>query len=83
MLRTHSIGSNMTFAELIARQHVTFFTNWYDSENFPNIYGCGILIPTLDTNKKQLLYLCGNYSYGGLYTVDTGTMTWNKLDNNP
>lgn len=78
MLRQHSVGSNITFEELIGRMHVTFFTNWYDNTNFPHIYGSGILIPQLDANGKFIIYLSGNSIHLGTYTNSAG-ITWTKL----
>ena len=78
-----SIGSNMTFAQLIARQQFTVFTNWYDGDNFPNIYGSGIFIPTLDNRMKYILYCVGNILYLGNYSGTTGKITWTRLEQSP
>lgn len=39
-----------------------FFTNWVDNENFPHIYGNGLIMTGIDPNNKFIIYI----------TVETG-----------
>ena len=65
LLSSHSIGDNgYTFADLESSMYNTWFTNWSDDTNFPDIYGSGIFIVGKDSMTATLLY----------FVVSTGKM---------
>ena len=67
LLGDKQINDSYTFQNLIAESVITFFTNWTDNTNFPQIYGSGVLIPCLDDNAKVILY--GDIMAGDLYLI--------------
>lgn len=76
LLGGKQINDSYTFQNLIAESVITFFTNWTDNTNFPQIYGSGVLIPCLDNNAKVILY--GDIMAGDLYLIlslDAGERT--------
>lgn len=73
--RSVAIGNSFTFSQLIAKNVPTFFSNWNDNTNFPEYYGVGVYIPTVDPNIKFILYLTID---GGLYLgkYQNNAITW-------
>lgn len=61
----------MTFEQLSLRSRPTFFTNWHDNTNFPDMFGSGIYIPGLDANSGYILYLTGEMMYSRYKCVGT------------
>lgn len=67
----------------------TFFTNWTNETEFPEVYGSGILVPTLDGSIKYIIYTgsLGAASsirkmwlgYMKFTTPTEYTITWRKL----
>ena len=55
-LTNRQINDDFTFSDLVHQSKVTFFTNWTDNTNFPQIYGSGVLIPCLDPSEKLIFY---------------------------
>ena len=55
-LENRQINDNFTFKDLVKQTSVTFFTNWTDNTNFPQIYGSGVLIPCYDGGAKIIFY---------------------------
>lgn len=51
------VEEEFTFEKLINRKEVTFFTNWHDGINFPELYGSGIFIPGLDNRCNSIIYM--------------------------
>lgn len=51
-----NIDSNFTFHDLIHQNEVILFTNWTDSQNFPDIYGNGIYLPGSDPRNNCIIY---------------------------
>lgn len=52
------ITATFTYASLLHKDTLTFFTNWNkDTTNFPSIYGSGVYIPSADINRSVLIYL--------------------------
>lgn len=74
ILSANMIPANLTFANLIARQTVTFFTVTKDS-NFPENYGSGVLIPMADTRVKYICYIGNSFHVA---KVDSGVVTWSE-----
>ena len=57
LLASHSIGDNgYTFADLENSMYNTWFTNWNDDVNFPDMYGSGIFIVGKDKMTATILY---------------------------
>lgn len=74
LLANNSIPSKLSFANLIVKGVVTFFTVTEDS-NFPANYGSGVFIPMADKNVKYIYYMAtDNMFYVG--KVASGTVTW-------
>ena len=79
-LSSFSIGSTLSVEELLGRPTVTFFTNWSDAVNFPEIYGSGILIPGLDSTNKFLIYISSNsIIYAGFARTTAGGIIWKMV----
>lgn len=79
-LSSFSIGSTLSVEELLGRPTVTFFTNWLDTVNFPEIYGSGILIPGLDVSNKFLIYISSNsIIYAGFARTTAGGISWKRV----
>ena len=55
-LINRQINDDFTFSDLVHQSKVTFFTNWTDNTNFPQIYGSGVLIPCYDGGTKIIFY---------------------------
>ena len=55
-LENRQINDDFTFNDLVKQTSVTFFTNWTDNTNFPQIYGSGVLIPCYDGGTKIIFY---------------------------
>lgn len=53
----------MSFEQFELYYFPIFFTNWYDSDNFPSVYGSGIYIPTADSRCGYIIYLVGQRIY--------------------
>lgn len=51
-----SINEAFTFEDLISKKEITFFTNWSDFINFPELYGSGIFLPGYDTRCNSIIY---------------------------
>lgn len=51
-----SINDAFTFDDLIHKKEITFFTNWSDPTNFPELYGSGIFLPGYDTRCNSIIY---------------------------
>lgn len=51
-----SINEAFTFEDLISKKEITFFTNWSDLINFPELYGSGIFLPGYDTRCNSIIY---------------------------
>lgn len=64
-LSDRRVGYNLSFETLISSQTPTYFTNWDDSTNFPELYGSGLLIPGFDSNNKYSLYVANGKTYIG------------------
>lgn len=81
-MANHDIGADYTIDDLASENHVTWFTNWSDSTNFPQIYGSGVLIPGKDTTQKAVIYICIGANGGDVYTnsyINNAWGSWRKL----
>ena len=87
ILQSNNIGGQLSFASLIAKRVVTFFTNWSDTTNFPAKYGSGVLIPALDATNKMIYYQVKNEAWFGFAILESDTVTlksitWNNISKN-
>jgi len=51
------IRGDFTFDDLIHRKEVTFFTNWTDHTNFPELFGSGVFMPCGDNRCNNIIYV--------------------------
>ena len=81
LLMSTSINDDFTFSNLINKQAITFFTNWKDKTNFPEIYGSGLLIPSLDNAYKTILYVVSSSISSQFYVCfcKKGVAEWHKI----
>ena len=80
-LSSLNISENFTFANLIAKNTITFFTNWNDTTNFPVKYGSGVLIPYFDSRYRMIIYAMQGNLYLGYVTVSTASVSWKNIPN--
>lgn len=79
--------SGEVFDYLNDNQHVNnvFFTNWSDNENFPKIYGNGLIMTGLDPNDKFIVYATTEpnlyFAHYNLAT-DKNVINWHKCTYN-
>ena len=84
LLSAISFGhSGEVFDYLNDNQHINnvFFTNWADNENFPKIYGNGLIMTGLDPNSKFIVYTTTEPNlYFAHYTLatDKNVINWHK-----
>lgn len=71
-LENFSMGASMSFEQLTVHGYPIFFTNWFDSVNFPNVYGSGIYIPGADARVGYIIYLVEQR----IYIRCKGSLTW-------
>lgn len=88
LLSAISFGhSGEVFDYLNDNQHVNnvFFTNWVDNENFPKIYGNGLIMTGLDSNDKFIVYATTEpnlyFAHYNLAT-DKNVINWHKCTYN-
>lgn len=82
LLNHASISANFTFADLMAKDEVTFFTNWSDKDNFPAQYGSGVCIPAKERRYRFLLYMVAHKTdvYCGHYNDDSKAIAWENVN---
>lgn len=81
LLGDNLIPTKITFADLIAKTTVTFFTNTTDNTNFPFTYGSGVMIPHADSRYRFILYFSKTYIFKGYVTVATSEVNWIRVAN--
>lgn len=87
ILRSTSIGKSYSqdWSVLSITTGIDFkcFSNWYNSADFPENAGVGIIIPAIDVNWKAILYLSltsNTFYYGKLNFGSNGyTIDWKKV----
>lgn len=78
-LKNNSINQTITYKDLIGVKTISFFTNWQDEDNFPTVYGSGVIFPALDERNKYILYITDSDTYLGKYSADTKITFWKKV----